>query len=827
MIAESDVQGVADRSGEPNTEFMLSDLARSGLKPTDLHTRSMQNPEYGATGAIAGTPGYVIPYFDINSKPVPFYRVKLNVVEGKYRQPREKPNHVYFPPNFAQVFAAAKFKYLFITEGEKKAGIACKMGFPCAALGGVDSWKNRNLLLPKDTEISAAGALVNARLPADAVLAEDWASPLALGMQSIIDAALHHNTVLILCFDSDFQVGIKPAVQRAAAAFGFELRYRGIPFANIRQLILPNLQPNGQHYEKTGLDDFLLHAPAGKFAEVLDATLMARSAFPRHPSIRDYINKRLQKAKLSRKEAQAVGMAILSELDSNGMRLRSKAEGRTYYFDQRQHKLMRANFMTGQKEESHDSPFGQFLYQKLGISLAADARIMGWLGAQFTAEDPIADISPHRVIARKSPSDDSVHLQLGDGDYASVTSQGLTLRQNGDDGILFEAEQVVSADPAKVKSFFEGLKGKYDGKVVPNQWDKVLDNVRLRDHDRGQKVLALLYYIAPWLNRWRGTQLPIELILGEAGSGKSSLASLRLGILSGNPELKNAPQDLKDWHASIANTGALHVTDNVQMVDKNLRQRLSDELCRLVTEPAPSIEMRKYYTEADLIKFPIRTSFAITAIKQPFQNVDLLQRSIITEFDKNAALQRADGEKSYITYDSDWTQRQIDAHGGREAWIAHHLYVLYRFFQVVERHWNPKYDAKHRLVNLEQSLMLMAKVFGWEADWIPAHLGDSSTKSMAESDWIFEGLQAYCDNVWSQESPIPQLKRRFTVKNVSDFCEDHEAFKDCEALTNTRKLAHYIKNNAAQLATSLGLEEAGKANNATQYKLTGPPKALD
>src|SRR5690606_37311113 len=120
-------------------------------------------------------------------------------------------------------------------------------------------------------------------------------------------------------------------------------------------------------------------------------------------------------------------------------------------------------------------------------------------------------------------------------------------------------------------------------------WGQVLQTVRLRDHHKQQAITTLLYYMSPWLNRWRGMQLPVEMVLGESGSGKSTLCELRLSIITGQPRLRNAPQDLKDWHASIANSGGLHVTDNVQLVDRNLRQRLSDEICRIITEPSPHI----------------------------------------------------------------------------------------------------------------------------------------------------------------------------------------------------------------------------------------------
>jgi ABC-type oligopeptide transport system ATPase subunit len=313
-------------------------------------------------------------------------------------------------------------------------------------------------------------------------------------------------------------------------------------------------------------------------------------------------------------------------------------------------------------------------------------------------------------------------------------------------------------------------------------------------------------------------QLPVELVIGESGSGKSTLCELRLSVISGESRLRNSPQDLKDWHASISNTGGLHVTDNVQLVDRNLRQRLSDEICRLITEPHPSIEQRKYYTNADLLRIPISAVFAITAIQQPFQNADLLQRSIILELDKTTS---SDGGRGEVTYDSEWRAHQLERFGDREGWIAHHLLVLQRFFQLVKEKWQPRYYAKHRLINFEQSLMLMAEVFGEDASWIPNYLNGVVEKTLLESDWTFEGLSTFVNVMGGH---IHAAKQAITVDVISDWAQGHEEFKDCEMLTNARRLGRYVQTHKALVFSSLGLREAGKKGNRVQYKFERPSK---
>lgn len=814
--------------------LMEEDLAASGLSPPDLFSRNLDNTERAATNVPHSTSGYVIPYFNLYGKPEPFYRVRLFDFIPKYKQPKDTPSYVYFPPGFYE--AALKSPFVILTEGEKKATLATKFGFPTCALGGVDAWRNRTVSLPVDSELAASKSSIKAKLPAHTETTEE-SSTIASGLQDLIDFLLHHKKHLVIVYDSDLDVGIKPSVQRAAAALAFDLRFRGIPFSHIRQIVLPpvslhnptvKVQGQGQTTVipapvegrtlrkrsdgKIGFDDFLLQAGRERFQELLDVCLKKKSAFPRHPNIRHFINQRLQKAVLSRKDIQQLSIGVLSDLDANGIRLRNKDSEESYYFDFITRKLIKTTFRENQ-EDASSTAFGQFLYRRYGLS-SADKRLIVWLAAQFTGEDPIEEVSPYRVIARPKTNADSVNYQISDSQYVQVTSAGIELCDNGENGILFESTQV---QPLSVERLLKEIAKQQptDG-VLPNLWSDVLSSVRLRDQNSQRSIASLLYYMSPWLYRWRGMQLPVEMVIGESGSGKSTLCELRLSVISGETRLRNSPQDLKDWHASISNAGGLHVTDNVQLVDRNLRQRLSDEICRIITEPNPHIEQRKYYTNAELLRVPIHAVFAITAIQQPFQNADLLQRSIILELDKTS---NQEGGRREITYDSEWRAHQLERFGGREGWVAHHLLVLQRFFQLVEKEWQPRYFAKHRLINFEQAMILMAKAFGMEYEWIPNYLNGVVERTLLESDWTFEGLTSYVDKMGHY---IVKAGKCLTAQDISDWAMSSEDFEKCDMLTNSRRLGRYMQTHKALIFSSLGLREAGKKGNRIQYRLERP-----
>ena len=798
-------------------EDIVDDLKRSGLEMQDLKASPIDDTEREACNIQKGINGYSIPYFDINGKRVPFYRTRLlngGENDPKYKQVKNSLNHVYFPPKFQEALKQAKQKVIIITEGEKKAVLACKMGFPAIAFGGVDSWKNRSIILPKETQLSRfnyAAGTIKAQLPATAMVEEMTSSARAKGFEELTSFALYNDYSLMIIYDTDIFTGVKPAVQRAAASLGYELRHIGLEMDKIKQLILPSLDTS----QKVALDDFLMHDSGGPahFRKLYNAVINNPRAFPQHPNAREFISKKLQKTKIARKEMQSISMALIAELDASGYRMHSKSEDQMYYFDNKTSALMQVNINLDARTSLQETSFGKLLYKRYGISPAADQRLMQWLGAQFTGENPIEEVIPHRILARPKGHEDCVRYQIGNGHYVYIDADDISIKKNGDDGILFEADCTEELDQEK---FLEAVKHLKQEEVetgkIPMWWNEVLGETRLKERGDAQTLLALLYYISPWLYRWKSSQLPVELVIGESGSGKSTLYELRLSIQTGRADLKNAPTDIKDWHAALANSGGLHVTDNVQLLNKALRTTLSDEICRLITEPQPHVEMRKLYSNADLMRIKVDNVFCFTAIAQPFMAADLLQRAIVVEFDKYESSQ-ADGS---LSYDSSWKERQLESRKGREYWLAHHFIVLQRFFQVIKKNWNSSYRAQHRLINFEQALTIMARdVFNIDHEWIPQRLSGDVNKLVSANDWALEGLVEFAKYKAKTTSSSPE----FTVKDIVAWAANNPDFEECTLLKATRKLGIYIANSKHMIHETTGIKEVGKKGNRMHYKV--------
>lgn len=802
----------------------LKDLQASGLEPKDMLVRNLSASECSSLSLPFGTEGYIIPYYDIEGTSQPFYRAKiLKTVTGekplvKYIQPKNSVNHIYFPKGFLEL--VKKNKYIILTEGEKKASCAVKMGIPACAVSGIDSWRNRTIILPKDTQLftedtNRRTATIAGKLPGGT---EDlsWTETVAMGVNDLIYWVKYHSKTLFLAFDWDITTDSfgnkkqfqKIEVERALASLGIYLKSKDIPSQQIRTLKFGFNDKNTfkqYHNSKLGLDDFLTFGDTTERLHDLNQNLKDNMkqpiAFPNYPNPKDYIARKLG-GRLKRSELQNVIFTILVDLDYKGKRLKAPEEQMLYYFDKETKELMKVAFSD---KAFSESKFAIMCYRRYGIS-KADTRIWEWLETLYNSEEPVETVTPQKLI---HVDKNNIYYQINDGQYVSINVNKIEVFDNGENGILFELGHTL---PISAKDLHDELDKQRRGeRIEGNWWYTVLRSARLKESpgDKVRRMLSLLNYISPWFYKWRQTQLPIEMAFGEAGSGKSSLYIHRLNILTGKPLLRNSPDNLKDWTTSVASSGGLHVIDNVHMLDKNLKQRLSDEMCRLVTETNPSFESRKLFTDNTQVRMPVKSVFAVTAVTMPFTNIDIVQRSIIMEFDK--------GTDPSLTYDSNWNAHQLEKFGGRIAWIAHHLLIIQKIMQLVNEQWNPNYSAKFRLINVEQLLIICDKVFGSkEHNWISETLASVRDERVASADWALEGLTVWADY---QRTQGLHITNTWTTSDICDWCSSQEAFAKNNIFENPRALSRYIQMNKHSVATLAGITAAGTRNNKMYYKV--------
>jgi len=475
----------------------------------------------------------------------------------------------------------------------------------------------------------------------------------------------------------------------------------------------------------------------------------------------------------------------------------------------------------------HDTPFGAHLYREFNLA-SIDQRVVGWLAAQFHGEPGVGEAVTHKVLARPPEMPDCLAYQLSDSHFVIITpnpAKPYLICENGEHGVLFEQGHVEPLSHIQMEMLLEDhldrdnvlwmetMQG-FDFIPAAPSGAGLLEKEQIPEEqllEEGRMLAVLLYYMSPWLLRWRGTQLPVEMVIGEPGSGKSSLYALRQIVITGVPRLSNMTNDIKDWYAGITSHGGLHILDNVHFTgsNKDYQQRLSDELCRLVTEPDPHIELRKLYTTSDVVSLPVNTTFAITAIEQPFFTSDLIQRAAIFEL-----------QAISTGHDALWGQKQVDRAGGRAGWVAHHLATIHKFFKLAahDKEWDDNFKAGHRLANYEQALTLMAKVLGLPHAWIPDALARQTATKMSDTDWTMAGLGEFVV-AFKNKHGDKYIGEKFSAKDITLWAETHSNYSKNSVLTNGWKLGKYLRGHKGSLLKNLKMYQNGSKANKIMYSV--------
>lgn len=784
----------------------LDDLRRSGLSPSTIDSSGIKDETTDNETALRldkyHVKGFVLPYYGVDRQQLKFYRVKvLQSLNGhqppKYIQPKAAGNHLYLPPELALIdptWAKNTELPLFITEGEKKALAGVQAGLPTIAVGGVFSWRTHIHTLER-------GVVRVEDKPSSRVVHLDDRGEKAYKTEVAAELGdiEWRNRDVYLIFDSDATTN--PEVQRAAFELSNWLGERGAEAFQISmadRVSSTVLQRAGRSpSEKLGLDDALALDPS--FGDHL-ADPEWRSAERFRPLPQDplqWTTEQLNSGRVTRETQERVAAFAIHWLDANGTRFMG-VDGSYYYFDAETRVLH--DFRPGTNLASlRETSFGHLLVEQLGLDPADNATV-GRLIGRYPLGAEI--ITPARVLGQTAEYPDTLYYQLSDADVMRISSDGLELISNGDDGVLFFKNNVETVD-------LDRLLLDCDKWELPKEplWYKALSTVSINpmgelSHEQTLQLLTTLCYMSPYLQRWRGLMLPLEIAVAEAGSGKSFLYNLRKGILTGRPSLSGLPDDFKGWVAAVGAAPSFWICDNLGNVRSDFWHKLNDELARLITDPAPAVELRQLYTTATSFRVPIASAFAITTIKNPFTAPDVLQRSILFNLSAIPVGKR----------DHDWYTDRLKQ---RSKWLAEHVNVLHEFFKLVEKEWKPNFQSGYRLVHFEQAALLMGKVLGWDLSEIVAALPRIVADTVAQYDPIIEALNTFVDE-WAKS------RRRIRLQDVLDWvsADPGERFIALRQLGNEILLTKYIQAHRYDIEQALGIQIV-KDGNATLFILPG------
>lgn len=756
-----------ERADAKTQKLIADDLASFALVEADLDVRNISPIEMERIGIDPDIIGYKIPYYDINGKPLKHYRIRRLPNsndpndDGVFIRSSVDIARIYFPPDFSDTTGATVTVYerhgknkvsiehtpIIIVDDERMAAYITKtFGYLSVAIQGPSGWQT--------------------------------SSGIADGLMDLCELALEMNYTLVIWIGD----GTDKNMQKEVANLAMEIKFQGIKFKNIKQ------------YTE---DVFTVR----DLVDVLEET----TSFPKHPNIRQYIQEKIGNdgSRLTRKDCAEIGTAVLADMEATGFRIRSTTTDGLFYFDRRSKRLMEAT-LAGTRDIMENSDFMSYIYTKYGLS-PMDTGILKWFSTQFVAEEPIQRTTSHRILMCDTRKEPVFALQVSESEFVHIGTNGTArVRENGDFGILFEMNKVIPMNVNKLKK--ELVKQRRQEKL-PMWWLDVVKEVRLDKDMYFRKFLSLLYYISPWLKGWQGIQLPVEVITGEAGTGKSSLFALRLLITTGDPKLGGLPSDIKGWHTKVVSTSGICVFDNVHMMNKTHIQSLSDEMCRLVTEPTPTISMRQLYKTAEMADFPLQCTFGLTSIENVFTKPDFIQRSVIIHLD------RAYSDSEEILFGG-WLEDKLNSHGGREAWLAHHLIALERFFAIASSEWDSNYKSKTRLINFEQALITMGKVFDIDVSWLPNLIVNNFKETAVTLDWTLEGLKKFSE-YWAQGKTD-----EFTAADIVNWAVCQDDFESSSTLTNARRLGRYISNNKTVIKQTLGIMILGTQKRGAIYAIT-------
>src|SRR5690625_2343500 len=622
----------------------------------------------------------------------------------------------------------------------------------------------------------------------------------------------------------------------------------------------PSAKDVSHEYDRDPTDSPFLEFGHTPFKE----GLVPQGYYPVPANVSIWVTRQLNNPReAKRKGVNRVVRTIIAALDRRGRRFIDE-EGGKYYFKNESQTLYAFRWRSNEVRDALETPFGKYLAREFHLKVS-DAQVIHALSVEFQEYAGVTLASPRKVALAVGARDygkyhlyppdvmfdlDGFYYALNDTQMARITYKGMQIKPNGTDNVLFLPGYVTPVDAEEFRTVYARHKQLYEGRMADirersvlwddtersaesvmtefldrmplNPWLKALSQTNLLPLPGSSKAMSLVFYsclmyLSPWLKRWRGMMLPLELAIAEPGSGKTQFYNLRKTLWSGNASLDAMPQDIRDWNASIANSDGMWVGDNVGYVHPNVRNAMSEELARLITSDDPTIQQRQLYTNAENLRLKIDTTFAVTAITNPFTKEDILQRSVMLNFEAIPL-----GERPSNWFESPFLEFS------REQWLAEYFLVIRDFFRVVKEHWNPNYKAQNRLAHFEQSIYLMGLALGYPKyvmDALVRSLGTVERRQILDSSPPLEGLRAFAQ-YWIS---VGRGAEPFFVRDMLSFFQGDLAggaldlgaddWTHVNVFRTSNSLTRYINSHAYDVKQNTGIAAVGRTNNQTRYRI--------
>lgn len=415
-------------------------------------------------------------------------------------------------------------------------------------------------------------------------------------------------------------------------------------------------------------------------------------------SLRDRIRRRVLSSRLNRDDRIKLAEDIIADLDARGVRYRDADVPETgYYFDRETSKLTYINW--GAKPlDFWVSPFADRLYTDY-LMTQNELALFNNVRSEYLRDCPT--VQPDKLC---KITDDALYVQLSDADMLHVSKDGLTRHSNGERGVLFQATGMEPPD------LVIGSIPDHPSRVLRTLIDQLSLQTHsiLSDHEL-RSLLEVYFHLAPWFWRWKGMELPMLICVGEAGSGKSDLWNLILGVhfgaTLGPTSLYTMPKDLTALEAYLLRARGFLVVDNFRY--GAIRSWVSSFEAAMATAITFGVLVyRPYYTQKEA-RVPIKAIPAITTTSMPTFEEDVIDRSIVIHFGR-IDFENGGGKDRTQR----WAANALRDKPGRRLIYTDMLSAARRFLMLAAEDSPRHQKATTRLTGFGQGLLLMAEAIG-------------------------------------------------------------------------------------------------------------------
>lgn len=232
----------------------------------------------------------------------------------------------------------------------------------------------------------------------------------------------------------------------------------------------------------------------------------------------------------------------------------------------------------------------------------------------------VSDMPPSGIVGQMSYYDtetDQLLLHNGRREVLVITKASIKNEINGYNGVVF---------PWQIRAkLLEPTKGSLDNPWYEEMYSDCLDN--LIDMRKENAMAILRVWTIMIVLRNGVVSRPILTLLGQPGSGKSTLFRRVYTMLYGEQRSLNSITSAEDFDFSIA-TDPLVVFDNVDTWER----WLPDKLAISVTNS--EMTRRKLYTDSETVTLSRQAIIGLTAHNPRFGREDVADRLLILNFER-------------------------------------------------------------------------------------------------------------------------------------------------------------------------------------------------